>query len=99
MKCLIISPKAGILRSTQFTSAQIKTISTSARPANPPEQSGDRSGHLSDLDRRCAAPFRLSAALQARLPCSARKELIESNGLVPGRNRPADAVRPGRILG
>jgi hypothetical protein len=67
MTCLIISPKAGVLRATQFTNAQVNTLTKSARPGDARSDSSKDSSELSGLDRRCHAPFRLSKALQARL--------------------------------
>jgi hypothetical protein len=68
MKCLVFLPKDGIIRITQFATGHVEAASAIARPAIT-ENDLDCGG-LSDLDRRCTAPFRLSAALRSRLPGS-----------------------------
>ena len=68
MKCLVFSPKDGIVRIDRFAVADVEAASVRARPTSTKNDSG--CSLFSDLDRRCTTPFRLSAALRSRLPGS-----------------------------
>jgi hypothetical protein len=66
MKSLVFSPKNGVIRITQFAGANVNA--SSARPEPAIAEDNSVCGDLSDLDRRCTAPLRLSTALLSRLP-------------------------------
>jgi hypothetical protein len=66
MRFLVFSPKDRIIRVTQFASANMDA--PTARPRSVISENHLSSCGLSDLERRCTAPLRLSMALLSRLP-------------------------------
>ena len=70
MKCLLISPRNGVIRISRFTAADLQPSD-----AEPPAFSKERDVRFGDLDQRCAAPLQLSKALQARLLCRTHRGL------------------------
>jgi len=74
MKCLVISPKNGVIRVSRFTAVRVQP-SGAVQPAGGPELAIE----FRDLDDRHAAPLRLSETLQARLDTCGEEHLARKD--------------------